>query len=143
MKSGAAERLFPAFTTLMTALALTAIVFYLTATRDAAGVEPAPQPGEYAAGIGNCEPSLEQWYRRQAAGGDKIIEEHIALGAIRELTIRWDSGTVQRVTIGPIQQADGSAAICVLARRHIGTAESAPTPAAGPTEIEIQPNSQG
>jgi hypothetical protein len=39
--------------------------------------------------------------------------------------VRWDSGAVQQVTIGPTIGPDGKPVICVVARRHVGTQLSA------------------
>jgi hypothetical protein len=41
------------------------------------------------------------------------------------MIVRWDSGTVQQVTIGPAIGPDGKPGICVVARRHVGTQLSA------------------
>lgn len=75
--------------------------------------------GEYQAYVGNCRPSLEKWVQQEAGGGDKILEAHGGLGALREYTIRWEDGAVQRVTVAPAIGPDGEQAICVVARQHV------------------------
>jgi hypothetical protein len=75
----------------------------------------------YRAHIGNCRASLEQWIEREAGGGRKLLARLGEYGAFQELIVRWNSGTVQQVTIGPTIGPDGKPAICVVARRHIGT----------------------
>lgn len=81
----------------------------------------------YRAEISNCRASVEEWDKREAADGRKILETHGQIGALRELTVRWDSGTIQRVTVGPTVLADGASAICVLARSHVGESRILPS----------------
>ena len=80
---------------------------------------------EYRAHIGNCRASIEQWIKHEAAGGRKLLARLGEYGAFQEVLVRWDSGTIQQVTIGPTIGPDGKPAICVVARRHVGTQLSA------------------
>ena len=75
--------------------------------------------GEYVAQTKNCARSVEKWVDDHAAGGQKILEERGRMGAFAAYLMRWNDGTVQEVTIGPANDADGKPAICVLALRHI------------------------
>jgi hypothetical protein len=80
---------------------------------------------QYRAEVRNCRASVEQWIKHEAAGGRKILARLGEYGAFQEVIVRWDSGTVQQVTIGPTIGPDGTPAICVVARRHVGTQLSA------------------
>jgi hypothetical protein len=75
----------------------------------------------YRADIGNCRASIEQWIDHEADGGRKLLARLGEYGAFQDLIVCWNSGTVQQVTIGPTIGPDGKPAICVVARRHIGT----------------------
>ena len=70
---------------------------------------------EYRADIGNCRASVEQWIKHEADGGRKLLARLGEYGAFQELIVRWDSGTIQQVTIGPTIGPDGKPAICVVA----------------------------
>jgi hypothetical protein len=80
---------------------------------------------QYRADIGNCRASVEQWIKHEADGGRKLLARLGEYGAFQELLVRWDSGTIQQVTIGPTIGTDGKPAICVIARRHVGSQLSA------------------
>ena len=80
---------------------------------------------EYRAHIGNCRASIEQWIKHEADGGRKLLARLGEYGAFQEVLVRWDSGTIQQVTIGPTTGPDGKPAICVVARREVGTQLSA------------------
>jgi hypothetical protein len=80
---------------------------------------------EYRAHVGNCRASVEQWIKHETDGGRKLLARLGEHGAFQEVIVRWDSGTIQQVTIGPTIGPDGQPAICVVARRHIGAQLSA------------------
>jgi hypothetical protein len=80
---------------------------------------------EYRADLGNCRASVERWIEHEADGGRKLLARLGEYGAFHEMIVRWDSGTIQQVTIGPAIAPDGKPAICVVARRHVGTQLSA------------------
>jgi hypothetical protein len=61
----------------------------------------------------------------EADGGRKLLARLGEYGDFQELLVRWNNGVVQQVTIGPTIGSDGKPAICVVARRHIGTQLSA------------------
>ena len=77
--------------------------------------------GEYVAHTKACAVSVEKWVDRHAAGGEKIIEQRGQMGAFAAYLVRWSDGTMQEVTIGPANDAEGRPAICVLAQRHVGS----------------------
>jgi hypothetical protein len=79
----------------------------------------------YRADIGNCRASVEQWIEHEADGRRKLLTRLGEYGAFQELIVRWDSGTIQQVTIGPTIGPDGKPGICVVARRHIDAQLSA------------------
>ena len=74
---------------------------------------------QYKARLSNCQPSLEAFIKHDGGGGRKILEDHGGTGAVHEYTIRWDSGTVERITIAPAVDADGTQAICVVAAKYL------------------------
>jgi hypothetical protein len=80
---------------------------------------------QYRADIGNCRASIEQWLEHETDGGRKLLAHLGEYGAFQEILVRWDSGTIQQVTVGPTIGPDGKPAICVVARRHVGTQLSA------------------
>jgi hypothetical protein len=80
---------------------------------------------QYRADIRNCRASVEQWITHEADGGRKLLARLGEYGAFQELIVRWDSGAIQQVTIGPTIGPDGKPAICVVARRHVGSQLSA------------------
>jgi hypothetical protein len=80
---------------------------------------------EYRAHVGNCRASVEQWIKHETDSGRKLLSRLGEYGAFQEVIVRWDSGTVQQVTIGPTIGPDGKPAICVVARRHMGVQLSA------------------
>jgi hypothetical protein len=80
---------------------------------------------QYRADIDNCRASVEQWIKHEADGGRKLLARLGEYGAFQEVLVRWNNGVVQQVTIGPTIGPDGKPAICVVARRHIGTQLSA------------------
>ncbi len=82
---------------------------------------------QYRADIDNCRASVEQWIKHEADGGPKLLARLGEYGAFQEVLVRWNNGVVQQVTIGPTIGPDGKPAICVVARRHIGTQLSAST----------------
>jgi hypothetical protein len=84
-----------------------------------------PFAQEYRAHTGNCRASVEQWIAHEADGGRKLLARLGEYGAFQELIVRWDSGTIQQVTIGPTLGPDGQPAICIVARRGVGTERSA------------------
>jgi len=67
----------------------------------------------------NCAPSIERWKQIHADGGRKILEEQQQFGAFAAYRVRWDDGTVWDVTVGPSEDADGSPAMCIVARRNV------------------------
>jgi hypothetical protein len=75
--------------------------------------------------MGNCRASVEQWIKHEAGGGRKVLARLGEYGAFQEVLVRWDSGAIEQVTIGPAIGPDGKPAICVLAHRHVGTQLSA------------------
>lgn len=86
----------------------------------AAGVADA---GQYTPRVSNCRPSLEAFIKYDGGSGTKILEDHGGVGAVQEYTIRWESGTVERVTVGPAVGPavgpDGALAICVVAAKYV------------------------
>jgi hypothetical protein len=82
----------------------------------AAGVAGADQ---YTPRVSNCRPSLEAFIKYDGGSGTKVLEEHGGIGAVQEYTIRWNSGTVERVTVAPAVGPDGDLAICVVAAKFV------------------------
>ena len=74
---------------------------------------------QYSARLSNCRPSLEAFIEHDGAGGRKILEDHGGIGAVHKYTIRWNSGTVERVTVAPATGADGAQVICVVAAKYL------------------------
>jgi hypothetical protein len=75
--------------------------------------------GQYTPRVSNCRPSLEAFIKYDGGSGTKILEDHGGVGAVQEYTIRWESGTVERVTVGPAVGPDGDLAICVVAAKYV------------------------
>jgi hypothetical protein len=75
--------------------------------------------GQYTPRVSNCRPSLEAFIKYDGGNGTKILEDHGGVGAVQEYTIRWESGTVERVTVGPAVGPDGDLAICVVAAKYV------------------------
>jgi hypothetical protein len=92
---------------------LTSVV--LTSALLASGVDA----HQYTPRVSNCRPSLEAFIKHDGGGGRKILEDHGGIGAVQEYTIRWDSGTVERVTVAPAVGPDGMLAICVVAAKFV------------------------
>lgn len=77
---------------------------------------------QYKPRITNCRASLEDFIKHDGAGGQKILHDHGGVGAIREFTMRWSSGTIERVTVAPsIDPKTGQPAVCVIAAQFIRT----------------------
>jgi hypothetical protein len=74
---------------------------------------------DYKPRVSNCRPSLEAFIKHDAGGGTKILEDHGGIGAVQEYTMRWNSGTVERVTVAPAVGPDGALAICVVAAKFV------------------------
>jgi len=74
---------------------------------------------QYTPRVSNCRPSLEAFIKYDGGDGTKILEDHGGIGAVQEYTIRWESGTVERVTVGPAVGPDGELAICVVAAKFL------------------------
>jgi hypothetical protein len=87
----------------------------LTSALVASGLEA----GEYTPRVSNCRPSLEEFIKHDAGGGSKILEKHGGIGAVQEYTIRWNSGTVERVTVAPAVGPDGELSVCVVAGKFV------------------------
>ena len=70
---------------------------------------------DYKATVTQCHETQEKWIERETRGGEKILERQ-DFGAFMSLKVRWDSGTVQEVTVGPHGDR-----FCTLATRHVSS----------------------
>ena len=74
---------------------------------------------DYKATVTQCHETQEKWIARETRGGEKILERQ-DFGAFMALKVRWDSGTIQEVTVGPHGDR-----FCTLATRFVsGPAQS-------------------
>jgi hypothetical protein len=73
----------------------------------------------YRAAVARCYDTQEHWIRHVTRNGEKIVSRR-DFGAFMVLTVRWDSGAVHELTVGPHEDK-----FCVLATRVITPAAAA------------------